>query len=375
MKIANIACAWPPYAGGMANSAKQISDLMRVNHEVEDFTPYHLKPWLRYGHGALLPQLLFRLRSFDYIYLHYPFFGTAEIVWLFKLFAKHPKLIIHYHMTTSNLTGFARLLSWPSRLIAKSLFNQAEIIVSASLDYVRSSPLRKELEKNPERFREIPFALNLKKYTPSLLHRQSNNPLVTKAQEIINHVNNSLIKRQRRELLFVGGLDRAHYFKGVSILLTALSNLSQDRWQLNIVGDGDLRSEYEALTKKLGLEKSVHFRGRLDDASLIRAYQQADIFILPSTNSHEAFGIVLIEALACGLPVVASDLPGVRRVFTDHQEGLLSAPNDPDQLRQKILYLLDNERTRQKMSLAARRLAQERYGLEKMAKDINRLFV
>lgn len=375
MKIANIACAWPPYASGMANGAKQVSDLLRAQHEVEDFSPLHLRPWLKYGHGAVLPQLLFKLRSFDYIYLHYPFFGTAEIVWLFKLFAKRPKLIIHYHMATDRLTGLARLLSWPNKLIERSLFRQAEAVVSASFDYIKHSPLRDQLEKQPDRFYEIPFGLDIKQYLPSKLRRETTNPLVAKAQAIISNINDNLIKRQRLEILFVGGLDKAHYFKGINILLEALSGLAPERWRLNIIGDGDLRSSYEEMVQKLMLTKSVRFLGRVDEADLVRAYQTADLFILPSINSHEAFGIVLIEALACGVPVIASDLPGVRSVFTNYREGLLVTPGDASDLRNKIDYLMTNKELRKQMSLAARHLAIERYNQDIMAEKLNRLLL
>jgi hypothetical protein len=104
MKIASIVCAYPPYAGGMGNSAKQINELLSDKHEIKTFTPYTTKAFLRYGHGAFFPQLLWQLKKFDYIYLHYPFFGTAEIVWLFKIFHKKQKLIIHYHMDVKGLS-------------------------------------------------------------------------------------------------------------------------------------------------------------------------------------------------------------------------------------------------------------------------------
>lgn len=373
MKIANIACAWPPYAGGMASSAKQISDLLREQHDVSDFTPAHLKPWLKRGHGALMPQLLWRLKSFDYLYLHYPFFGTAEIIWLFKLLNRRSKLIIHYHMNATGLAFPANLLSWPSRLISPWLFKQADQIVCSSLDYVESGPLKKYYLKHKEKFREIPFGLDINKFKPSLLNRPAANQFIKKAQEIINHVNNEYIKKKRHQLLFVGGLDKAHYFKGVPVLLEAISGLDRNCFRLDIVGDGDCRQEYEALAAQLGLTKNVTFRGKLADRDLIRAYQRADLFILPSINGHEAFGIVLIEALACGVPVIASDLPGVRKVFNNFQEGLLSEPGSASDLRKKIAFILEDESRRTDLAQAARRLAENKYDQEVMKAKIANL--
>ncbi len=374
MKIATVVCAYPPYAGGMGNSAEQINKLLAEKHAITTFTPSTLKPWLRLGHGAFLPQLLWRLNKFDYIYLHYPFFGTAEVVWFFKLFFKRPKLIIHYHMDVQGLGPLARLLSLPSRLIRQSLLNQAEIIVSASLDYIQASQIKNYYQTHKNKFKEIPFGLDLKTFQPKLINRALDNRTIARAQEIVHYINEKFIKRDRLNLLFVGGLDTAHYFKGVDVLLNSLVVLTNRNWRLKIVGEGDLRLSYENLAKHLKLDKQIEFVGKLSGPELVRTYQNADLFILPSINSNEAFGLVLIEALACGLPVIASDLPGVRRVFTEHNEGLLAQPGNPTDLKKKLEYFFNNEKMRRVMALAARRLAEEKYDLNIMKKRLEALF-
>lgn len=374
MKIAQVVCAWPPYAGGISNSAQQIGQLLEEKHEVANFTPTILKPWLKYGRGAFLPQLLWRLCGFDYIYLHYPFFGTAEVVWLFKLFCRRPKLIIHYHMDVKNLTLAAKILSLPSRLIRRSLLNRAEIIVTASLDYIKHSRIKKYYATRPEKFQEIPFGIDLKKFQPKLINRPIGGGVIAKAQKIIHYINDKFIKKNRLNLLFVGGLDRAHYFKGVNILLKALFLVIPQNWHLTIVGVGDLRPKYESSVKKLKLDKRVEFVGQLSDDDKIRAYQNADLFILPSINNNEAFGLVLIEALACGVPVIASDLPGVRRVFDNYQEGLLVEPGSVEDLKKKLEFIFNNEELRRIMALAARRLAEEKYDELKMRERLLKLF-
>ena len=374
MKIAQVVCAFPPYAGGIGNSAYQIEQLLKDKHEIKSFTPNSLKPWLRYGHGAFLPQLLWRLSRFDYIYLHYPFFGTAEVVWFFKLFNPKTKLIIHYHMDVKNVSLTAKILSLPSRLIRRYLLNQAETIVSASLDYIKHSQIKDFYAAHPEKFQEIPFGVNLKKFQPKFINQNSGNKLIARAKEIVHYINDKFIKRERLNLLFVGALDKAHYFKGIDILLKALTETEPRHWQLNIVGEGGLRANYETLVTKLKLENQVRFTGKLNDAELVRAFQDADLFILPSINSNEAFGIVLIEALACGVPILASDLPGVRSVFTNQVEGLLFKTGDPTDLKNKLSFIFDNETKRKTMALAARHLAEKKYGLEKMAGGLEKLF-
>jgi len=370
MKIAQIVCAYPPYAGGIGNSAYQITRLLSAEHEITNFTPGTLRPWLRYGHGAFLPQLLWRLRNFDYIYLHYPFFGAAEIVWLFKIFCRRPRLIIHYHMDVKNLSLLAKILSLPSRLIRNALLDQAEIIISASLDYIKTSQIRKYYQSRPQKFREIPFGIDVNKFQPRLIDRPTDSQIVTKVKAIISYINDRFIKKNQLNFLFVGGLDRAHYFKGLSNLLHALFTLTDRRWKLTIVGDGDQRPRYEEEAKKLGLTDRIFFAGQLPDASLVRAYQEADLLILPSINTNEAFGLVLIEALACGVPVIASNLPGVRQVFTDHQQGLLIKPDNIADLAKKLEFISQNEELRRIMSISARQLALEKYDENKMRSSL-----
>ncbi len=372
MKIASLACAWPPYAGGIGNSAKDIAEILSEEHQVEIFHPDNMRPWLRRGHAAFAPQIFFKLRKFDYIYLHYPFFGTAEIVWLAKLFFKKPKLIIHYHMDVHNLSRANRLLSWPSRLIRFSLLNQAEQIVSASLDYIKNSQIKKYYAKRPDKFKEIPFSIDLDKFKPRDPKRPGGNLMVRKTKELINFINDKFIKRNKTEFIFVGGLDKAHYFKGVKQMIMAFAGITGD-WRLNIVGDGDLRGEYEKLSESLNLNQKIHFSGKLSDDDLRLAYRDADCLILPSINSNEAFGIVIIEALASGLAVIASDLPGVRRVFENYKEGLLFEAGNIEDMQRKIKYLLENKNMRQLMSVAARDLAEKKYDSEKIKIKIKSL--
>ena len=141
------------------------------------------------------------------------------------------------------------------------------------------------------------------------------------------------------------------------------------------MGDGDLRTDYEKLAAGLDLTNRVEFAGKLADNDLVRAYQNSDLLILPSINSNEAFGLVLIEALACGVPVIASDLPGVRRVFNNYQEGLLVEPGSITDLKKNLEFIVNNEELRRTMSLSARRLAEKKYSLETMAQKLEKLFL
>lgn len=373
MKIATIVCVWPPYKSGMGGSACQLSKMMtEKGHEVTVFTPDYnyvgretkqpeqtsagkiikLRPCFQYGNSAFLPQLLFKLSNFNIIYLHYPFFGAAEVIWLAKvLFGKKFKLIIHYHMDVIGLSPILKIPIWPSKLIRASLFKKAETIVCASLDYIKSSDIKKTYEEYPAKFKEIPFSVESDKFTPA-----------PKGNDGI------------KKILFVGGLDKAHYFKGVNILLEAVSKLQipdSQGYQLLIVGDGDLKPKYEEQTKKLHIADKIRFLGRIEDNKLPLIYQQADLFVLPSTKKNEAFGLVLLEAMASGLPVIASDLPGVRTVFQNGRQGLLAKPEDVNDLKNKIEKIFSNEKKREQMGQEARKLILEKYNWEKISQQLD----
>lgn len=383
MKIAHLVCSYPPYPGGIGQSAARFAALLNKYHSLTTFTlkpqsspqnkdeaVVYLNPWIRFGHGGLTFSLFKHLKKYEVIFLHYPFFGADLILWLFLKLHPQKRLFIHYHMDTAQLPLLLRLISWPSRAIKKSLFKRAEKISAASLDYLAHSQISSLVSQWPEKFTAIPFGLDTDKYRPKLPTETQG---LEKTKEIIDFVTHNFIKKGRVNLLFVGGLDSAHYFKGVDILLKALAQLRFKHWRLTLVGDGDLRASYETQAHDLGLDKNVNFVGRLSEEDLIRTYQNSDLFILPSINRHEAFGLVLTEAMACGVPVIASNLPGVRTVFRNEVDGLLSTPQDIDDLAEKIALLVGDEPKRKLYGQRARSYALSQYSLattERLLKEL-----
>jgi glycosyltransferase involved in cell wall biosynthesis len=387
MKIAQVVCAFPPYRGGIGESAKTLGGYLAAENEVHTFTLLpknadrnnlekdgvtYLSPWLRYGHGGLPLSLLFSLRRYDCIYLHYPFFGAAEIVWLYKLIHPRIKLVLHYHMDVTFSSLIAKLLSLPSRLIKKSLIKKADAIIASSLDYAKNCGLKPEYTRYAQKIKAIPFSVDIERYHPKI--KESNSSLAAKAKNIVEFVTNKIIKRGRTQFLFVGGLDKAHYFKGVPVLLEALSRLKSGSWRLEIVGSGDLQAGYETLAQELGIERYIKFSGNVSGDNLPRCYQEADCLVLPSTNSNEAFGIVLIEAMSSGLPVIASALPGVRSVFDEGKQGYYCQPGDIVSLKEALEKIASNPNRRREMGRAARSLAVSRYSEEAVKGKILNIF-
>ncbi|WP_254272243.1 glycosyltransferase [Haloarcula marina] len=166
----------------------------------------------------------------------------------------------------------------------------------------------------------------------------------------------------RPVVLFVG---RLTYYKGVEYLVRAAAQVEDAVFV--VVGEGDRRRELEALADSLGVADRVVFPGYVPDDDLDRWYAAADVFALPSVEPSEAFGIVQLEAMARGLPVVNTDLPtGVPWVSRDGETGLTVPPRDSEDLADALATLLGDPHLRAECGAAARQRVREMFTLEGM---------
>ncbi|MGB6770674.1 MAG: glycosyltransferase family 4 protein [Candidatus Dormiibacterota bacterium] len=175
------------------------------------------------------------------------------------------------------------------------------------------------------------------------------NPSVPPAPEIASP--------DRRTILFLGRLEER---KGLGTLLDAYQLLRQVRadCQLVVAGDGSLRRGYERRVEEEGIP-DVRFCGFIAEAEKPGYFTAADIYCAPNTGK-ESFGVILLEAMASGRPVVATAIDGFRQVITDGDEGLLVAPGNEAQMAEVLARLLDNPALR--LQMAARgRVAAEGY--------------
>ena len=149
-------------------------------------------------------------------------------------------------------------------------------------------------------------------------------------------------------ILFVGRLERR---KGLAFLLNACATIKSKfpNFRLIVVGPGTvLRLRYEKLVEDMSLTKHVVFAGYVTGTELPSYYRSADIFCAPATGG-ESFGIVLLEAMACGKPVVATNIEGYASVLADGEEGLLVRPKNDESLAEALLKLLNNKSLRLQM--------------------------
>ena len=373
MKIAHLVSTFPPYRGGMGNVCwEQANQLARLGHQVTVFTPQYkqkqnisiktpflikrLKPVAYYGNAAILPQVIKTLAKFDVIHLHYPFFGAAEIIYLARLFGYRRKtpLILQYHMDVLGKDWKRLFFGWHNKFTLPRIICLADQVIASSLDYLQHSSIKQLVSKTPAKFISLPLGVNTELFHP----KQDAKPT-------------------KPTILFVGGLDQPHYFKGVNILLSAFVQIKKKivDSQLIIIGEGDLKQQYIALANQLGIRQQVTFAGSVSSEKLVDYYNSANLLVLPSIDRSEAFGLVLLEAMACAKPVIASNLPGVRTVVEEGKNGLLVRPGQVDDLAKKILIVLSDESLQKQYGNYGYQLVQQKYQWSVIAQQLERIYV
>jgi glycosyltransferase involved in cell wall biosynthesis len=165
-------------------------------------------------------------------------------------------------------------------------------------------------------------------------------------------------------VLAVGRMSR---YKGFEVLLDAIAQASDAR--LLLIGEGECAAELRDRVATLRLEDRVRFAGAVDDDTLLGAYAAADVFVLPSLNRGEAFGLVLLEAMRAGVPVIASAIAGsgIGDVVADGETGLLVAPGDADALADALARMRDAD-LRRRLGNDGRRRWLEHFTLEQSAR-------
>ncbi|MCI8660510.1 MAG: glycosyltransferase [Lachnospiraceae bacterium] len=194
-------------------------------------------------------------------------------------------------------------------------------------------------------------------------------------------VSDQLQKEQppcKLRLLFIG---RLVYYKGCSILMDAMKRLKKElgekisQVELVIVGTGVLESEMKDQAKQAGLDKIIHFLGRASDKRLEKELERCDVLVFPSIANSEAFGLVQLEAMSYGKPVINTSLPtGVPWVSLDKETGLTVPPEDSKALFKAILWMKRNPEECKRMGERARQRVKTEFSQKKMLEQILKLY-
>jgi rhamnosyl/mannosyltransferase len=353
--ILHAAKLYPPMGGGMETVLRDLCDGTAEEWTVQVVAANDCAKTVRercggvgvvrvaaYGKAASvslcpsLPLELWRRRA-DCVVLHEP--NPVAGMALF-LRTPAPRLVVWHH---SDLVRPSWAPATYGR-VQRALYRRAECVIVSSPALAAGSAL----VRHARRVAVIPFGIELGRYTRV-------------DEESRSRTNRRMAAVPGPRMLFVG---RLVYYKGLEVLLDAMGRC---QGSLVIVGEGPLDGALRSIVVEKRLGERVLFAGHVDDADLPAFYQACDVFVLPSTARTEAFGVVQIEAMAAGRPVVSTNLPtGVPWVNQDGVSGLVVPPGDAAALGDALHRLLDDGALRQRLGEGARRRAQELFSRERM---------
>jgi glycosyltransferase involved in cell wall biosynthesis len=249
-----------------------------------------------------------------------------------------------------------RCISFYKKYLIKRVLSSADVIISPSEYYISESRFLGEYR---DKIVVVPNGINIEDFDVPYSKEECR-------KRIGLPINGNII-------LFVGTLTPA---KGPDVLIKAMPRIIKEisDTKLVFVGSGRIEKTLEMLSRKLGINEHVKFAGFVGD-TLKKAsyYRAADIFVLPSIEP-ESFGIVNLEAMACGIPIVASKIGGIPDVVKDRKNGLLVPPKDSEALADAIIYLLENKDVREKIGKNARKKVGG-YSWEKIAEETEKVYL
>jgi rhamnosyl/mannosyltransferase len=270
------------------------------------------------------------------------------------MFGRGAPVVLTYH---SDVIRQASILRYYRPWMMRALDATEAIIIG-------SPPMRQSayLAGYQEKLHLIPYGISLSRFaaspTESELARVRYRYLAERA----------MVAEPSPLLLFVG---RLRYYKGLDTLVAALPEIQA---QLVIAGSGPMLGEWQDLAAQMNVSDRVLWLGDVPDEDLATLYHLADLFVLPASHPSEAFGLVQVEAMAAGLPVVCTELgTGTTYVNRNGETGLVVPPRDPSALASAINRLLADSVLRAAMGEAARLRARE-FDLEVMVDRVLELY-
>jgi len=331
VRIAHLSATFPPYRGGAGNTAFRLArEQAQRGDRVEVFTApapgeapdpggalvHRIEPLLAIGNAPLIPALA-RVEGFDVLHLHYPFIFGSELTLLARLRARRraQALVVHYKNRLLAQGTRGALFEVYEHTVAPLLIRAADRVCVLSPDHADSVPyLARAGRDDPAKLVVIPNGVDAELFSPGADEAGLRARLGLADDAIA--------------AAFVATLDRAHHFKRLDVAIDAIARLGDPRAHLVVAGGGELLDGFRARAARAGVAERVHFLGEVPHGELPGVLRACDLFLL-TTEPPESFGIVLAEAMACGLATVATDYPGVRAVVEDGITGTLVPRGDP----------------------------------------------
>lgn len=371
MKIAHVVATFPPHIGGMGQVAlEEAKRLVAAGHNVTVFTLNHggdytpdytgikvvrLRTPFKFGDAGLVPQLLWRLKGFDLVHLHYPWYGGAEWVWLASLLFRLP-YVVTYHMDAAPVGVFKQFVQqvydW---FLPETILHAAQKVISVDREHLAAS--------------QFGSGLPTKKVVE--LHNGVDTAVFT--SEVSLPLPKALAGWENKKIfLFVGN---PLPFKRLESIINALALVDDVRVVLVVVGDGYGMEKYKRIALEAGVEYRVRFVGAIRARDELNRYYQAAQALVVAAVGAESFSLVIIEALAAGCPVIASDIPGVRARIDVGYDGVLFMPASLDELAQAMrVFASHSVSERATMGAHGRMKVVRHYGWEKHVSDLMNIY-
>jgi rhamnosyl/mannosyltransferase len=359
MNILYVNKFYTPHVGGVETVTRQLAEgalnrgyqvqVITCNHSVElkDQNEYingvEVQRAASYGflHNiSLSPTFPYLYRKAigwaDIVHFHSPS-PVPELTHLLYNVPEPTSLVVTLHADPR--TSRFKLLTMAYAPVLRRLLQRADRITATAPENIERTDLLDRYERKTD---VIPLATEFEVDPPTRKERTQHR------REFLGKDDEEPI------ILFVG---RLAYYKGLSYLLRAMQDVDA---QLVVVGDGKLRKDLEVVARDLEVANRVRFEGYVPDRRLSDYYSAADVFVLPSIASIEAFGIVQLDAMAHGLPVVNTNLPtGVPFVSQDEETGLTVEPEDSQALAAALNRLVNNPEYRRELGRNAANRAEE----------------
>jgi rhamnosyl/mannosyltransferase len=319
----------------------------RVEETIDGVRVVRTPEYGRYLAAPFCPSMAAELRRLapDLVHLHFPN-PTGDVAYLASgseapvVLTHHADIVRHRPVLGLYRPVFARL----NRRVRR--------IIVASQEYLESSTF---LAPVRDKCVVIPFGIEPTSFVLE--------------DDEVDAVTSMRRRHGGRLVVFLGVL---RHYKGLDVLVRAMVDVPG---HLVIVGDGSRRARVQRLVCRLGLRDRVTLTGEVSESRRRVLLHAADVLVLPSTDRREAFGIAQLEAMACGKPVVASDLPtGIRAVNRHGVTGLLVPPGNPGALALALRRVLDDAALREQLGESARQRVDAHFTADRMVADTLALY-
>ena len=238
-------------------------------------------------------------------------------------------------------------------LDAPLIFKNSDKIITVNT--ILNESVKKQYKVPDEKLAMIPNGIDTEKFKPNL--------------------NISELKRKygindEKVILCAGNLNK---YKGIQYVIRIFSSLKDSNMALFIVGTGDYLSELKKLSEKLNISNNIIFTGKVPNQELPKYYNLADVFVMP-TMLLEGLPLVVLEAMACGKPVIAHRIGGIPTVIDNYEDGVLVEPGDLKELEEKILNVLNDNQLSKKLGENARKKIVEKFSLKGMIENTIKVY-